>query len=175
MGENEADEDGKINNENKDPFEEDEAMTERVMNVMRTISSESENEAMTNRVMNVMKNISTDSEDEDEEPMVKNKSIKKNFLQDDEKDEEDVVENATSRKKPLQIEDEDEEDSRSLVDYRHLAKELIELWPDAKCGEFLEMLLHDNRDGVRQGFPRSVAEEIALLQRVLRERLQDNS
>jgi hypothetical protein len=68
--------------------------------------------------------------------------------------------------------DEEGKDTRSLVNFRHLTKELVALWPTPECGDFLQKLLHDNRDGVREGFPRLVAEEIALLQGVLQHRLQ---
>jgi hypothetical protein len=34
---------------------------------------------------------------------------------------------------------------------------------------YLESLLRDNREGARQGFPQSVAEEIVLLMRILRD------
>jgi hypothetical protein len=61
-------------------------------------------------------------------------------------------------------------DSRTLVDFQHLAKHVVSLWPTAECAEFLDHLLRDNRDGERQGFPQSVAEEIVLLQRILRDR-----
>jgi hypothetical protein len=68
--------------------------------------------------------------------------------------------------------EEEGKDTRSLVNFRHLTKELIALWPSPECGDFLQNLLHDNRDGVREGFPRLVAEEITLLQGVLHHRLQ---
>ena len=68
--------------------------------------------------------------------------------------------------------EEEGKDTRSLVNFRHLTKELIALWPSPECGDFLQNLLHDNRDGVREGFPRLVAEEITLLQGVLQHRLQ---
>ena len=68
--------------------------------------------------------------------------------------------------------EEEGKDTRSLVSFRHLTKELIALWPTPECGDFLQNLLHDNRDGVREGFPRLVAEEITLLQGVLQHRLQ---
>jgi hypothetical protein len=62
-----------------------------------------------------------------------------------------------------------DDDYRSLIEYRHLAKRLITLWPQPECNAYLESLLIDNREGVRQGFPQSVAEEIILLQRILRD------
>ena len=68
---------------------------------------------------------------------------------------------------PLAWEPSEEDNRRSLIEFRHLAKELVALWPQPECGEFLDKLLQDNRDGVRQGFPAIVAEEIVLLQRIL--------
>jgi hypothetical protein len=61
-------------------------------------------------------------------------------------------------------------DTRTLVDFQHLAKHVVSLWPTSECADFLDHLLRDNRDGERQGFPQSVAEEIVLLQRILRDR-----
>jgi hypothetical protein len=58
---------------------------------------------------------------------------------------------------------------RSLIEYRHLAKRLIAIWPQPECVAYLESLLRDNREGARQGFPQSVAEEIVLLMRILRD------
>lgn len=63
--------------------------------------------------------------------------------------------------------DPDAAPNASLVEYRHLAKELIGLWPRPECDEFLVHLITDTRQGTRVGFPRSVVEEILLLRAVL--------
>ena len=55
------------------------------------------------------------------------------------------------------------EASRSIESYPHIAARLTELWGKPACSAYLSNLLDDNRDGVRTGFPQSVAEELLLL------------
>lgn len=61
------------------------------------------------------------------------------------------------------------ETSRSIESYPHIAARLTELWGKPACATYLNNLLDDNRDGVRTGFPQSVAEELLLLVAVLRD------
>lgn len=61
------------------------------------------------------------------------------------------------------------EASRSIESYPHIAARLIELWGKPACATYLGNLLDDNRDGVRTGFPQSVAEELLLLVAILRD------
>ena len=60
-------------------------------------------------------------------------------------------------------------DDRTLIDFQHLAERLTAVWPTSGCAAFLDDLLLDNREGARQGFPQQVAEEIMLLQRIVRD------
>ncbi|MDP2195572.1 MAG: hypothetical protein Q8J72_06255 [Rhodocyclaceae bacterium] len=55
------------------------------------------------------------------------------------------------------------ETSRSIESYPHIAARLTELWGKPACAAYLKNLLDDNRDGVRTGFPQSVAGELLLL------------
>lgn len=59
--------------------------------------------------------------------------------------------------------------ARPLESFPHLVARLQELWPSLECLDFLVELLEDNKDGSRMGFPQAAAEEILLLQRVLRD------
>lgn len=56
---------------------------------------------------------------------------------------------------------------RSIEDYPHIAARLCELWGKPACTGYLGNLLNDNRDGVRTGFPQTVAEELLLLMAML--------
>jgi hypothetical protein len=56
---------------------------------------------------------------------------------------------------------------RSIEDYPHIAVRLSELWGKPACASYLGNLINDNRDGVRTGFPQSVAEELLLLMAML--------
>ncbi len=60
--------------------------------------------------------------------------------------------------------------SASLLDYRHIIEALVKLWNTDDCDAYLMMLLADNRGGTRAGFPRSIVEEILLLQRIFRDK-----
>jgi hypothetical protein len=59
---------------------------------------------------------------------------------------------------------------QSITGYRHLAEHLQKVWRMPECEAFLVDLLSDNREGTRAGFPQEVAEEIILLQRILRDK-----
>jgi len=59
---------------------------------------------------------------------------------------------------------------QSLIEYRHLVEHLQQIWRRPDCEAFLADLLSDNRQGTRAGFPQEVAEEILLLQRILRDK-----
>jgi len=56
---------------------------------------------------------------------------------------------------------------RSIEDYPHIAARLTELWGKPSCAGYLGNLLNDNRDGIRAGFPQSVAEELLLLMAII--------
>ena len=58
----------------------------------------------------------------------------------------------------------------SLLDYRHVVESLVKIWNTDGCDAFLMMLLADTRGGTRVGFPRSVIEEILLLQQITRDK-----
>ena len=60
--------------------------------------------------------------------------------------------------------------AQSLTGYRHLSEQLQRVWRTPECEAFLTDLLSDNRDGTRAGFPQEVAEEIILLQQILRDK-----
>ena len=48
-------------------------------------------------------------------------------------------------------------------------QQIISLWPQpGACIDYLRQLLEDNRDGMRNGFPQPVAEEIILLVAILK-------
>jgi hypothetical protein len=67
-------------------------------------------------------------------------------------------------------ETEDLASGQSLIEYRHLVEHLQQIWRKPDCEAFLIDLLSDNRQGTRAGFPQEVAEEILLLQRILRDK-----
>ncbi|MDO8959135.1 MAG: hypothetical protein Q7U85_05320 [Rhodocyclaceae bacterium] len=58
---------------------------------------------------------------------------------------------------------------RSIESYPHIAARLTELWGKPACAAYLGNLLDDNRDGVRTGFPQSVAEDLLLLVAIMEE------
>lgn len=60
--------------------------------------------------------------------------------------------------------------AHSLLEYRHLVERVQRTWRTPECDEFLVELMSDNRQGTRAGFPQEVAEEILLLQRILRDK-----
>lgn len=53
----------------------------------------------------------------------------------------------------------------------HVMSRIQNLWGSRDCQTYLESLLRDNRDGMREGFPLSVIDEILVLAGVLEERL----
>lgn len=57
---------------------------------------------------------------------------------------------------------------RSLEDFPHIARRLTELWGKPDCLVYMRNLLDDNRGGSRSGFPQAVAEELLLLNAVMR-------
>ncbi|HRK10083.1 MAG TPA: hypothetical protein PKV00_03645, partial [Thauera sp.] len=59
----------------------------------------------------------------------------------------------------------------SLEDYPHIATKLEKSWRTPECQQFLEVLLRDNRDGSRNGFPFPVIDEILLLSAILEDEL----
>lgn len=57
----------------------------------------------------------------------------------------------------------------SLEDFTRVIAQITALWNDpAQCVAFMTNLLEDNRDGMRNGFPQPVAEEILLLASIQR-------
>lgn len=58
----------------------------------------------------------------------------------------------------------------TLESFKRVSEHVQKIWqqPD-ECIDYLQRLLEDNRDGVRAGFPQSVAEEILLLIEILRD------
>lgn len=59
----------------------------------------------------------------------------------------------------------------SLEQMPHLIDMLTKSWGTRDCQAFLEKLLRDNRDGLREGFPISIIDEILTLTGVLEERI----
>jgi len=53
----------------------------------------------------------------------------------------------------------------------HVMSRIQDLWGSRDCQAYLENLLRDNRDGMREGFPLSVIDEILVLAGVLEEGL----
>lgn len=56
---------------------------------------------------------------------------------------------------------------RSLEDYPHVIGRLTAAWGTQDCLSYLYRLIHDNREGQRDGFPLEVIEEMVLLMLVL--------
>ena len=56
----------------------------------------------------------------------------------------------------------------SLEDYPHVMQQISRLWPQPACGDYLDKLLGDNRQGTRTGFNLAIAEEILFLLSLLR-------
>lgn len=57
---------------------------------------------------------------------------------------------------------------RSIEEFPHIARRLTELWGKPDCLVYMRNLLDDNRGGSRSGFPQAVAEELLLLNAVMR-------
>ena len=51
--------------------------------------------------------------------------------------------------------------------FPHVVKEIVQLWRKPECRDYLERLLHDNREGRRIGFPVAAYGDILLLLQVL--------
>lgn len=56
---------------------------------------------------------------------------------------------------------------KSLEDYAHIVRHLLDSWGKQECLDYLHELVHDSRAGHRDGFPLEVLEEIVLLTHVL--------
>lgn len=59
----------------------------------------------------------------------------------------------------------------SLEHIPHIAQNICETWGKRECQAYLHMLLRDNRQGTRQGFPLAMIDEILLLLAVLESQL----
>lgn len=59
----------------------------------------------------------------------------------------------------------------SLEDFTHIRPRLVKTWGSQKGLDYLNILLLDNRAGLRQGFPIQVVEEIILLMEILSSQL----
>jgi len=59
----------------------------------------------------------------------------------------------------------------SIEQMPHLIDILTKTWGTRECQAFLEKLLRDNRDGLREGFPISIIDEILTLTGVLEEEI----
>ncbi len=51
--------------------------------------------------------------------------------------------------------------------FPHILRQIVELWRKPDCREYLERLLHDNREGRRTGFPLAAYGDILLLMQIL--------
>ncbi len=67
--------------------------------------------------------------------------------------------------------DEARKPSNSLEQLPHIVKQLGELWGTRECQAYLEVLVRDNRDGKREGFPIAIIDEILMLAAVLEDQL----
>lgn len=67
--------------------------------------------------------------------------------------------------------DEARQSSKSIESMPHLCETLTRTWGTRECQAFLEKLLRDNRDGLREGFPISAIDEILTLSSVLEDQL----
>lgn len=67
--------------------------------------------------------------------------------------------------------DEARQSSKSIESMPHLCETLTRSWGTRDCQAFLEKLLRDNRDGLREGFPISAIDEILTLSSVLEDQL----
>lgn len=59
----------------------------------------------------------------------------------------------------------------SLEDLPHISETIQKSWGTSVCQRYLQHLLHDNRDGTRQGFPISTVDEILTLSAILEDQL----
>ncbi len=58
-------------------------------------------------------------------------------------------------------------DDGGIETFPHVLRRIIELWRKPDCREYLERLLHDNREGRRTGFPLAAYSDILMLLQVL--------
>lgn len=61
--------------------------------------------------------------------------------------------------------------THTMEQMAHVMRNVQQMWGTHDCQAYLEMLLRDNRDGTREGFPLSVIDEILVLAGVLEEQL----
>ena len=59
-----------------------------------------------------------------------------------------------------------DKDDGGLEAIPRVLEQIVSLWGTPQCREYLELLLHDNRDGQRVGFPPSTYEDILLLRQL---------
>jgi hypothetical protein len=67
--------------------------------------------------------------------------------------------------------DEARQSTHTMEQMAHVARNVQQMWGTADCQAYLEVLLRDNRDGTREGFPLSVIDEILVLAGILEEQL----
>ena len=67
--------------------------------------------------------------------------------------------------------DEARRPTSTIEQMSHVMSRIQNLWGSRDCQAYLENLLRDNRDGMREGFPLSVIDEILVLAGVLEEHL----
>ncbi len=67
--------------------------------------------------------------------------------------------------------DEARQSSKSIESMPHLCETLTRTWRTRECQAFLEKLLRDNRDGLREGFPISAIDEILTLSSILEDQI----
>lgn len=70
---------------------------------------------------------------------------------------------------PAWDEDGDITDGRTLEDYPHVVERICEYWETSHILLYLESLIFDNREGVREGFDLAVYQEIMLLMTIARD------
>jgi hypothetical protein len=61
----------------------------------------------------------------------------------------------------------DELDDGGIETFPHILRHIVDLWRKPECREYLERLLHDNRESRRTGFPLAAYSDILLLLQVL--------
>jgi pilus assembly protein FimV len=58
-------------------------------------------------------------------------------------------------------------DDGGIETFPHILRQIVDLWSKPECREYLERLLHDNREGRRTGFPLAAYSDILLLLQIL--------
>ncbi len=61
--------------------------------------------------------------------------------------------------------------TESVEQMAHIVKMLTDTWMTAECQAYIQLLLRDNRDGARQGFPIAVVDDLLMLMAVLEDQL----